>query len=310
MSESVQILVAALAVAVVALGACRLWQRAQASWLRAEARNMLQRLRALPNESEESGIDQLKSCEAALSRLEGVSVAEKRTIQALIDEAAALYDFEIQQSETALRDEAAALYYFEIQEYETALKHAERVLAVNEGSTDALHLKAGCLAHLARTNPETKEALLTEAHHAIRRAISLDSKGATRYVALGWILEEMGNCQDAIEAYDEANRLQPTLGHSVYSRACALAKLGAFKEALGSLELLAAGPEPDHWLGRAATDSDLTETLGRDPTLGPEFHKLVGRGASDRPAAWRLQQLYSSERPSAQVARSHQGKPH
>ena len=258
MSEAAQILLAAVIAGLAGVVAFVLWDRVRAARVRAEAREVLDTLRALGREPGESVEDRLEKLERDVSRLKGISAAEKGNILALIDE-------------------AAAEYYLELQRYDVALDRAERALQTNPNSVAALDLKSGCLAQLSRVRPEQKARLLELALEAIDRAISLDAKEASLFVARGWILDEMERYAEAIEAYEQAFRLDPTLIESIYNKACALAKMGDPKGALRTLESLVSSKERERVLDWAENDPDLTETLGNDPSFSAEFHRLLRR---------------------------------
>ena len=138
--------------------------------------------------------------------------------------------------------EKIGIEYFRYENYEQAIRLLNKALALEPGSPEALHYKAGSLGYLPRKRKDKdKEATLREALDLSRRATQFDPENWKYKMGLAWLLDEIGDYREAIRTLGEAIPLSPRERRpkAIYNTVCAYVKLHRHDKALELLEKIA-----------------------------------------------------------------------
>ena len=151
----------------------------------------------------------------------------------------------------------------ELQRYDEALADFNRSLALRPDHAETLSNRGGTLVHLKRY-----DEALADVNHALELIPDHPDILINRPIAL----VHLERYDEALADVNRALELRPGHAATLYQSACAFSLMGRLREAL---EHLQEAISRDAKCRKMAREDEDFENLRSDPTLGPEFERLV-----------------------------------
>jgi tetratricopeptide (TPR) repeat protein len=167
------------------------------------------------------------------------------------------------------------IYWRLIENFPRALARFTRALEIDAGSVEALRGRTGALyvwAAQRGTPPSVKKRLLEDAQTDVNSALNLKPNDAGLFFDQGWIYDELGELEKAVEAYKKGLGIDPKHRNMTYNLACTYTKQGKLSEALFELAKIADTEWED-----MQQDDDF-RALRESPEFGPRLAELIERG--------------------------------
>lgn len=164
------------------------------------------------------------------------------------------------------------LYWPIMENYPKAIARFTKAIELDTQSIPARRGRCGALYSWAAQpgiGDRTRARLLAEAQDECKRALELAGENPLVLFDRGWICDELGEYEAAVQAYVQAQKLDPLRKHSniPYNLACSYAKWGKFTEPLEELgKVIATDDNYEH----AARDKDFQQ-LRDDPEFRSRF---------------------------------------
>lgn len=150
-----------------------------------------------------------------------------------------------------------------LRRYDEALTDFNRAVELSSDDPTILSLRAITLADLKRYD---------EALTDYNRCLQLRPDHPRTLSNRGYALMKLGRHDEALADFNRSLELRPDYPRTIYNRACAFSLMRRLKESLSDLKVAVSR---DAKFRKIARHSEDFTNLRRDPTLGPEFQRLV-----------------------------------